>query len=74
MYENGKMRPHCSKKGGIRENDGGVNLTKIHCKHFCAFTKVNVPITPVQQYCDNEKQFCSVLCCKSNTSWGQALS
>jgi hypothetical protein len=39
MYENGTMRPIetilQSGGGGIKENDGGVNLTKIYCKHFC---------------------------------------
>jgi hypothetical protein len=24
--------------GGIKENDGGVNLTKIYCKHFVHVT------------------------------------
>jgi hypothetical protein len=39
MYKNGKMRPVETilrmAGGGIKENDGGVNLTKIYCKHFC---------------------------------------
>jgi hypothetical protein len=44
MYENGKKT--CwkySKKGegGTKENDGGVNLIKIHCKYF--FHCHNVP-------------------------------
>jgi hypothetical protein len=25
--------------GGIKENDEGVNLTKVYCKHFCKFTR-----------------------------------
>jgi hypothetical protein len=32
-------------EGRIKKNDGGMNLTKIHYKHFCKFH--NVP--PVQQ-------------------------
>jgi hypothetical protein len=39
MYENGKMRPTetilRTGKGGIKENDDGVNLTKIYRKYFC---------------------------------------
>jgi hypothetical protein len=39
MYENGKMRPVETilrmEGGGIKENDGGDELTKIYCKHFC---------------------------------------
>jgi hypothetical protein len=37
MNENGKMRPveTILRMGeGIRENDGGVNLAMIYCKHF----------------------------------------
>jgi hypothetical protein len=49
MYENGKMRPveTVLRMGGegIKKNDGGINLTKIYCKHFCKCH--NVP--PVQQ-------------------------
>jgi hypothetical protein len=50
MYENGKMRPVETIPGmggrGIKDDDGGVNLTKIYCKHFC--TCHNVP--PAPQY------------------------
>jgi hypothetical protein len=39
MYENGKMRTveTILRIGGrgTKENDGGVNSTKIYCKHFC---------------------------------------
>jgi hypothetical protein len=40
MCENGKMRPvetvlGMEQEEGVKENDGGVNLTKIYCKHFC---------------------------------------
>jgi hypothetical protein len=39
MYENGKMRPVETipgiEGGKITKNDGGVNLAKIYCKHFC---------------------------------------
>jgi hypothetical protein len=38
MYENGKMRPVETTPGmggGLKENDGGVNSTKIYCKVFC---------------------------------------
>jgi hypothetical protein len=49
MYENGKMRPveTVLRMGGegIKKTDGGINLTKIYCKHFCKCH--NVP--PVQQ-------------------------
>jgi hypothetical protein len=46
MYENGKMRPvEIILRMGGKENDGGVNLTKIYCKHFCKCH--NVP--PIQQ-------------------------
>jgi hypothetical protein len=49
MYENGKMGPAETIPGiegmGIKENDGGVNSTMIHCKNFCKCH--NVP--PVQQ-------------------------
>jgi hypothetical protein len=38
MHENRKMRPVETIPGigggGIRENDGGVNLTLIYCKNF----------------------------------------
>jgi hypothetical protein len=38
MYENGKMRPVETIQrmgvGGIKENDGWVNLTMIFCKNF----------------------------------------
>jgi hypothetical protein len=48
MYENGKMRPVETIPGmgeGIKENDGGVNLTTIHFKNFCKCQNVS----PVQQ-------------------------
>jgi hypothetical protein len=38
MYENGKMRPVETIPAmgeGIKENDGGVKSTMIHCKNFC---------------------------------------
>jgi hypothetical protein len=39
LCENGKMRPVETIPGmgkvGIKENDGGVNWTKVYCKHFC---------------------------------------
>jgi hypothetical protein len=39
MNENGKMRPVGTilriEEGEIKEDDGGVNLTKIYYKHFC---------------------------------------
>jgi hypothetical protein len=45
MYENGKMRPAetilRSGRGRIKENDGGVNSTKMYCKHFSKY--YNVP-------------------------------
>jgi hypothetical protein len=60
MYENGKMRSveTILKMGveGIEENGGGVNLTKIYCKHFCKCH--NMP--PAQQY-DN----------KNNNEWAK---
>jgi hypothetical protein len=38
-HENGKVKPVQTILrtgiGGIKENDGGVNLTKIYCKYFC---------------------------------------
>jgi hypothetical protein len=38
-YENGKMKPVETIPrmgvGRIKENDGGVNSTIIHCKNFC---------------------------------------
>jgi hypothetical protein len=38
MYENGKMKPvgivPGMGEGRIKKNDGGVNLTMIHCKNF----------------------------------------
>jgi hypothetical protein len=39
MYENGKIRqakiiPRMAR-GKIKENDGGVNFTKIYSEHFC---------------------------------------
>jgi hypothetical protein len=53
MYENGKMRSveTILRIGGrgIKEDDGGVNLTKIYCKHICKCHYV----CPVQQYYDN---------------------
>jgi hypothetical protein len=49
MYENGRMRPvenilrvGKGEKGRMME---WVNLTKIHCKHFCICDNV----APVQQ-------------------------
>jgi hypothetical protein len=57
MYENGKMRPieTIVRMGGgrIKENDGGVNLTKIYSKHLCKCHNVS----PVQQLYDNLKLF-----------------
>jgi hypothetical protein len=47
MYGNGKIIPGTTILGrgrGIKENDGGMNLTKIYCKHFCKCH--NIP--PVQ--------------------------
>jgi hypothetical protein len=47
-YENGKVRSAETilRRGRrIKENDGGVNLTKIYCKHFC---KCHI-VHPVQQ-------------------------
>jgi hypothetical protein len=39
MCNSGEMRPveTIQRTGGgrIKENDGGMNLTKIYCKHFC---------------------------------------
>jgi hypothetical protein len=39
MYENGKMRPVETipgmGKGEIKENDGGMNSTRMYCKNFC---------------------------------------
>jgi hypothetical protein len=58
MYENGKMRPAEIIPGigevgigevGIKENDGGLNSTKIFCKNF-----VNVTMYP--QYNNNKKE------------------
>jgi hypothetical protein len=31
-----------SEGGGIKEKDGGVNLTKIYCKNFCKCHKVSL--------------------------------
>jgi hypothetical protein len=31
----------------MKENDGGVNLTKISCKHFCKCQKVPTPSTTI---------------------------
>jgi hypothetical protein len=51
MYINGKMSPVETVPGmryggrGIKENDGGVNSTMIHCKYFCKCHNA----TPVQQ-------------------------
>jgi hypothetical protein len=49
MYGNGKMRAVETilrmEGGTIRENNGGINLTKMYCKHF--YKCHNVP--PVQQ-------------------------
>jgi hypothetical protein len=49
MYDNGKMRPVETTPGmgggRIKENDGRVNSTMIHCKNFCKCH--NAP--PVQQ-------------------------
>jgi hypothetical protein len=36
---------------GIKENDGGVNLTEIYCKHFCKCHKVPL----VQEVHDKKK-------------------
>jgi hypothetical protein len=48
MYENGKMRPAETIPGmggeRMKENDGGVNLIKINCKHFRKYHSVS----PVQ--------------------------
>jgi hypothetical protein len=30
---------YSKKESGIKENDGGVNLTKMYCKHFCKCPK-----------------------------------
>jgi hypothetical protein len=37
MNENGKMRPDetVPGMGGIKENDGGGNLSMTYCKNFC---------------------------------------
>jgi hypothetical protein len=37
MYENGAMRPAETslRREVIKEKDGGVNLTKICCNHYC---------------------------------------
>jgi hypothetical protein len=39
MYENGKMRSVKTVlrmwAGGLKGNEGGVNLTKINCEHLC---------------------------------------
>jgi hypothetical protein len=49
MYENGTMGPVETLPGmgggGIKENDGEVNLIKMYCKHFCKCHNV----LPVQQ-------------------------
>jgi hypothetical protein len=49
MYENGKMRPVETilrmRGEGIKKIDGGMNLTKIYCRHF--YKCHSVP--PVQQ-------------------------
>jgi hypothetical protein len=37
--------------GRMEENDGGVNLTKIHSKHFCKCHKA----PPIQQYANKNK-------------------
>jgi hypothetical protein len=53
MYENGKMRPVETipemGKGGIKENDGGVNSTMIYCKNFCKCH--NVPPNNKKEQC-----------------------
>jgi hypothetical protein len=47
MCENGKVRPvetAPGKVGGkIKENNGGVNSTKIWCKYFCNCLSVPTP-------------------------------
>jgi hypothetical protein len=45
MYKNGTIRSveTIPGRGGIKEDDGGVNSTIIYCKNF-----LNVPIYPVQ--------------------------
>jgi hypothetical protein len=43
MYENGKMRPVETSPGmgeGLKESDGGVNSTMIHCENFYRCHKV----------------------------------
>jgi hypothetical protein len=55
-YENGKMRPIETilkrRWRRIEENDGGVNLTKTYCKHFC---KCHNVLTVQQWYAYNNK-------------------
>jgi hypothetical protein len=55
MYENGKRPAKTILRRvveGIKKNDGGVNLTKIYCKHFHKCHNV----LPVQQHDDNENK------------------
>jgi hypothetical protein len=44
IYANGKMRLAetipVMGRGGIKENDGGMNSTMIYCKNFCKGHKV----------------------------------
>jgi hypothetical protein len=50
IYGKGKMKPAeivLRRRGGRnRENNGGVNLTKIYCKHMCKYHNVS-PCTTV---------------------------
>jgi hypothetical protein len=44
MYENRIMNPVVivlRRGGGIRENDGRLNLFKIYCNHICKYHNVS---------------------------------